>query len=499
MRKKIIYCLIIMFVWSTQIIAQSIPSELWLVRDYEAGLDLGLHWQSNTLLKPYPLQSMIDGDTTQTSSLWIEQHRTDYGRRWNALKEPKVMIWPGVISQWKQGDAKTEGSDFRALFLFGQFEFRNWYANLYVRSATRADAFVNFTPHDRPISRAGMHAGEIDQALIGYRNSWAHVSFGRGRQIWGPFLRDNAILSSSSASYDHLAVQLFYKRWTLTYFHGFLEAIQDVQGKHQVRYVAGRALQYRPYRNGLIALGETSIYYGENRSFDSGFMNPLIPHIENEQNKRENIANGNLSNAIWFVAMDFHLPWHFRISGSVVFDEFQLDQADRDQGRPDAMAYQLRLAKSWVGPKSAFTLFGRYDAAGSYTYRHENPYTSFASRGLPLAMPQGSDFFQWTGGIRWILPYRISIEADYDYMEQGENNIKTLMYVPYSEFISIPFPSGDTVSDETITIHALWAVRPHIDCGVGAVIQRLKSNNAEQNQSTIFLRLSVHWPVMKSF
>ena len=490
--------LIIMLCLFGRIMGQPVPSELWPVWNYQAGLDLGLHWHTNTLLKPYPVQTVLENDSTKPSELWIEQDRMNTGKIWNATGEPKVMIWPGVISQWKRGEANTGGPDYRAFYLYGLFKIRNWYANLYVRSATKEDAFVNFTPHDRPISRAGMHAGEIDEAKIGYRNAWVDLSYGRGRQIRGPGIWDNAALSYSSASYDHFALKLFYKRWTFAYFHGFLEAVQDPEGRDQVRYITGRAIQYRLFERCLVALGESTLYYGENRSPDAGYMNPVIPHLETEQNRRENIAHGNLSNAIWFVTLDCMLPRQIRISGSMIFDEFQLDQADRDQGRPDAIAWQIRAAKSWQGARSAFTLYGRYDMAGSYTYRHGSPYTCFASRGLPLAMPQGSDFYEWTGGFRWLLPFHVSLEGAYHHLEQGEYDIKQQMYVPYLEYTKIPFPAGETQTDRRMVFNARWPVYPWLHCSAGAAVQWLKNSTGEQNCSSLFVKLNLFRPLIKN-
>jgi len=496
MNIKIGYYLLLIASWIGYAHGQPMPSELWPVRNTSEGFDLGLNWEANTLLKPYNLRSVTGIDSYRTASLWIERDCRQFGKQWHNLQAPRFMIWPGFISQWKQGEAEIEGSDFRAVTLFSMLEFRNWYANIYVRASNSDDAFSNFTPHSRQISRAGMHAGEIDQALLGYINSWVQLSFGRGRQIWGPNLSNNLILSSSSASYDHLSLRLYYKRWSFSYFHGFLEAIKDSQGRQQTRFITGRALQYRPCRHGFIVVGETSVYYGENRSMDWGFMNPLIPHIENEQNQRENIINENQSNAIWFAAMDFLFPYQLRFSGSIVFDEFQLDRTDRNQGRPDAMAYQVRLAKSWMGTESALTLFGRYDAVGTYTYRHEKPFTCFASRELPLAMPQGSDFFQWTSGIRWIFPCRIRFKSEYSYRETGENNLNDLMYIPYTEFISVPFPSGHTIASKKLCFHVLWAFRSNFDIAAGYAAQWIKTGHQESNNHSLYLRMDIHLPII---
>jgi hypothetical protein len=476
---------------------QPVPAELWLSRNFSAELDMGLNWQEHSLFKPYELQSLIFRDSLSASPLWLARDRHVWGNRWSNLEEPRIMLWPGLVSQWRYGNSNTGGPDFRSLFLWGLVNYKPWYASVYIRAATRDDAYVNFTPYERPIDRAGMHAGEIDQAMIGYRTPWLNLGLGRGRQVWGPLL-DNPVLSASSASYDQLSVRLFYKRLTAAFFSAYLESIEDEKGLNQIRYMSGRALQFRISRRSMVSVGEITVYYGENRPLDPGFSNPIILHLENEQNRRENSSLGNKSNAIWFLNMDCMLPMDLRISGSFAFDEFQLDQADRDRGRPDSMAGMLRMARSWTGNKSALIVYGQADAAGSYTYRHESPYACFASRSLPLAMPQGSDFYQWTVGLRVITPYRFLIETEFTDKRQGSNDLKQNMYEPYLEYTSIPFPSGEVQHSRCFSASCMWSIRAHWDASVSMVYERIGSGKSDWKQTSYYLRIQWHYPLIIS-
>lgn len=232
---------------------------------------------------------------------------------------------------------------------------------------------------------------------------------------------------------------------------------------------------------------------------DFSYLNPLIPHLETELDDRENFAHGNYSNAVWMFSMDWLLAQHSRLSFTYLIDEFQLDQEDRDQKRPDATALQLRFAQSYVGELSSMTVYGLYNRVGSYTFRHEHPYTTFVSRDLPLGIPQGSDFYSIKGGFRWSASFPLLFELSYEHRSQGENNILQNLYVPYEEFTELPFPSGQNINNKITSMVLIYRLNALLEMEMGYDFTRTSfENNGSYDYYFLYSRLIFQFPWFQS-
>ena len=503
-RYKFIFNLLITnILLSTVVFAQPLPSDTWLVRNWSLLLDMGYGWQTNTLFKPVRMEDLkrltnsqliipkmwSNGDILAFNKEIIDQEK-------NKGDQLTGLAWIGYMGQVTDSDSEHQRKNFSSLYLLNQFRYRNFSTAWRFRAASAPDALEGFTPHPRPVKRLGMNCGELDQALIAYRNDWLIAQYGRGRQVWGTGLTDNLMLSSNSSAYDHFMAQFKYKRLTAIFFTGFLESLRDDQ-INQNRYIFGRGIQYSNHKNFIISFSEIGIYSGENRSFDFAYLNPLTPHIETELNLRENVANTSWdnSNAVWIASVDWMMPHRFRLSFSYLIDEFQFDEEDRKQGRPDATALQLRLSKAFVYNKSALIFYSFYNRVGTYTLRHSEPSVSFLSRGLPLGIPDGSDYYSIQTGFTWIAPFRLLVRAAYKYIKQGDNNLLDNYFIPYEKFIMTKFPSGKTKDQRSFSISVIYSYRPNLEFEIN--YQNLRNYHQIHKHSghNIFCRLNTYLPV----
>jgi len=493
---------VIIFLFPFFLRSQPLPSNTWLARNWSIILDLGYGWESHTLFKPYRTEDVLAAiyQDDRIPDLWVAYQMKRYSQQmielWkNNPEKLAVVNWPGIMGQVSDAKESVDENNYTSLFLINQFRFRKLWAEWYIRTSSDPEALESFTPHSREIKRLGMNSGEYDQASLSYRDKHFIFQIGRGRQVWGTDLKNNLMLSSYSASYDHIMAQFRYKRFTGIFFTGFLESIRN--GDQNInRYIAGHGIQYTNQRNVVFSLAEITVYYGPDRPMDFAYLNPLIPHIEAELDKRENIADKNFSNAIWILSLDWLVAKHSRFSFTYLIDEFQFDRADRDQGRPDATGLQIRFAQSIVGSAAAFTIYSQYDRIGSYTFRHENPYTTFVSRGLPLGIPTGSDFYAVLGGFRWCLPVPVFFEFNYQHRCQGENNLLQNNYVPYEEFIEIKFPSGIQKTIKTTSITFLYSLKTNLELEIGYEYSQVSTQQVEDQEGYFLygqLKFQIPW------
>jgi hypothetical protein len=355
-----------------------------------------------------------------------------------------VRLWSGGLFQQPVGQQKPFSEFAGAPYMNLTLWFRQKLSvELYLRATSDPQSLPHFTGRPRDIRRFGLNSAEFDHAVVSYNNSWLIAQFGRGRQLWGPLESENLALSSNSAAYDYFLLEGRYRRMKLRFFYGFLESITN--GGNINRSVVGHGIEYTNRRNLVVGVSEIIILSGEDRPLDISYLNPFLPVLEVELNDRTNKDRGTASsNAVWSIMFDW-LPVHgLRLSGNITFDEFQFDKKDREEGRPDATAYQVRAAYSRNLGALAGTVSIDYTRVGTFTFRHEAGSNNFVSRNLPIGTDIGSDADRWRLSLRLLFPWRITLSTAFGRQRVGERNLLNNVYEPYTadEFRQGPFPSG---------------------------------------------------------
>ena len=500
--KKFLLSFLLIQLLPVFLLSQPISSDTWVPRNLNTMHDLGLGWEVQSLFKPYRMESLINSNLYKEnqSKNWLFRDTQEYVSKMRRLVDASenqitAATWIGFLGQIPYGNDKPFKEKAASLYLINRFWFKKHFClEWYFRASSDSTTLEHFTAYPRQVRRLGMNSGEFDQATLSYNNSWITLQLGRGRQIWGPGLKENLVFSSESASYDHFLAEAKYKNWSAIYFTGFLESIYTDEHNFN-RYIIGHGLQYNNKRNFLISVSEVTNYYGNDRSIDISYMNPFVAHSEIELNNRENDLGKNHSNGIWTITMDWLMLKQLRLSASYLIDDIQIDKKDREMGRIDATALQVRLAKSFVYKKSALTFFGKYVRVSTFTYRHRNQYTTFLSRNLTLGLPAGSDFYSYHGGLVYIAPIRLKFRLNYEHKVQGENNIIENKYVRYLDNRKREFPSGVLTRYHTAEINLLYSFKKNVDLEMTLHFQSKTIEEKEKTGNYYLMRFNYYFPV----
>ncbi|MFQ5639955.1 MAG: hypothetical protein ACE5IR_18400, partial [bacterium] len=434
--------------------AQDLPDDFWPARNLAILHDFGRFWPVNSAFKPYRWERLWAAEhhngVARSSGLgWVLADLLDETatrpRSESSQDSLQMRIWSGTQLQQPFGEAKPFSEFAASPYLNLSLWFRqNLNVEVYLRATSDPQSLAHFTGRPREIRRFGINAAEFDHAVVSYHNSWLIAQFGRGRQVWGALESSNLVLSAHSAAYDHFLFEGRYKRMKLRFFYGFLES-SLTEGVNINRYLVGHGLEYSNRRNLVVGVSELITLSGEDRPLDIAYLNPLLPVLEVELNDRTNKDLGTASsNAVWSFMFDWMPVEGFRLSGNYTIDEFQFDSKDRDEGRPDATAYQMRTAYSRNVGRLAATLSFDYTRVGTFTFRHTAGGNNFVSRNFPLGTDIGSDADRWRLGLRMLFPWRIILSARFGGLREGERSILNSAYQEFTdeEFQTGPFPSG---------------------------------------------------------
>ena len=436
--------------------AQELPQDFGCSQRTEALLDAGYLWQFNSLFHPF------GSDDSGAGELGAYRWLGDYLNNYRERSAAPLVVMPGSQAEVEWGGADSYDRVAVQPFIWAEGRWRrNWYARFYARFTNEPRSLPHYSGVPRDISRAGLRTGEIDQAIVGYRNDWATVEFGRGREIWGVQTEDNLVLSGNAPPYERLLMEVRYRRFAYRMFYGFLELYDDPVGGEVQRYLVGRCLEYRNGRNLVAGVAETSILSGPNRPVDWAFVNPLALHIEVEQNDRSN-AGGNLDNGAWTLYLDWLARTDLRLSGAFVLDEAKLERQERAAGKPDALGWFGRAAWTLRRQPVGVTLFTSYTRLGTFTFQHNPGGNNFVTRGELLGASIGNDADRLAAGVRVVFPFPASVEMEVGRWRWGDNNLISNVYRPFAEYVSQPFPSGTVRQNDYVAVGFDSQLRPRL-------------------------------------
>ena len=449
---------------SELLLAQTFPQDFDYSYRTNALIDAGLLWNINSNFHPlaYRVQSRKQVFNSNHGSFkWVYEYLDRYIKKYSCLSNNcndglGLLLFPGI------GIAKQNGaaSRYKQLaiqpFIWADAVLRrNWYSRMHLRFTNVASSLSHYSGRTKGITRAGFNTAEFDQLLIGYRNDWAVVEYGRSREIWGPFAEDNLLLAGNAPPWERLMIQITHRRLTYRWFYGYLETKFD--GEDNIhRYIVGKVLQYRNRSNLVISLGEVISLAGPNRSVDYSLANPLALSLEVENNLRENDLSGNHVNEILFANFDWLPVSTIRLAFSFALDEFQIDHYAQDEDRADALGYQGRIAWTPMRKPVGLTLFGYGIRNDTYFVQHEYGYTNLVNHDQMISHPIGNDADEIAFGARIVFPFPVMIELTYGQRRWGDNSLLNDPYVGYEAppigFRRVPFPSGQVRTNRYLSV-----------------------------------------------
>ncbi|NQU05366.1 MAG: hypothetical protein HQ568_04670, partial [Calditrichaeota bacterium] len=281
--------------------AQDYPQDFDYSYYSNALLDAGYLWQINSTFHPFACQVFDSSKinyATADAFYWMYSYLNDYANLTERQRNKSgdglgVILMPGLGITRQTGAASNYDQVATTPFIWTESLLRkNWYSRIYLRGTNVASSLSHYSGRTKGIARGGFNSAEFDQLLIGYRNDWAVVEYGRSREIWGPFAEDNLLLAGNTPPWERLMIQITHHRLTYRWFYGYLETFFDEEDNIH-HYLIGKVLQYRNRSNLVISLGEVISLAGPNRSIDFSLANPLALSLEVENNLKENDLTGN--------------------------------------------------------------------------------------------------------------------------------------------------------------------------------------------------------------
>jgi len=418
----------------------------------------------------------------------------------------KIVTRFGLINKTMGGVDSNKKVNNTAYYGFGHLSFKkNFYAYFYARIIyNNSNIFPRYTGKERYYGRSG----EIDISGIGYQNNWIILQLGRGRQDWSSGEDIQLVLSENSPSYDYGLIGFEFKNIRARYFHGYLERKNNFN-----RFITGRGIEWTNSKSIVLSLSEIAIYSGENRPLDIAYLNPIGSHLEIEMNERQNQDGFSGGNGVWQISADILLPYHFRISGNFLYDEYTIDKDhNMERGQGDSKAYSIRAElpilfydknnlekdsgdgdNKKIGSKTSnrFRSFFYLDyiMIGTHTLRHMQGYNNFVQRDLPLGWYNGSDGEQFRFGFK-MLSKKFLLNSNIGTYRYGAQNIRSNPYSPYLSFIITDFPSGEIKKMKFANFELEWWWRYNLSIGTGVEW----SSNNEINGNHFFLYLNYFLP-----
>ena len=305
--------------------------------------------------------------------------------------------------------------------------------------------FISIAPEFRFTSNKQLFM--IKSSSLGFQNRWAKVQIKKGKEDWGAGSDISLALSEDSKNYNYLMIASNYGFLRVKYIHGFLEKInKDVN-----RYITGKGLEWTNKKSFILSLSEVVIYSGFNRNLEISYLNPMSSHLEIELNNRLSQIGDGDANAVWQFNSDFFLKNKIRLSFNFLFDEFVIDQIQRDMGKEDGKAASFRISYLlYNNNKSYLNIYSSHIYVGTPTFRHGSGINNFVTSNKPLGWKYGSDGTQTSLGLKYFDKNSILLNLEIFNLKIGEESLTKRSYEKYENYLKGSFPSGDTISKTMI-------------------------------------------------
>ena len=322
--------------------------------------------------------------------------------------------------------------NYRSLSGFGYLEFKDYYAYWSPIHQSRNEK------ENSNVFHSSFFIDHYSPSGMGFKNNWANIQIGNGREGWGAGNDIQLALSEDSESYNYFLLGSNYGKVRVKYIYGHLENVNN----NVNRYITARGIELSNHKSILIGLSETVIYSGENRSFDIGYLNPISSHLEIELNDRLNIVGNRNSNAVWQIHIDYLVKQKIRLSLNYLYDEFVLD-TDVQSGKENGKAYSFRVAYTpSLSSKFLIIIDGSLIYVGTPTFRHGLGTNNFVQNGRPLGWIGGSDGIGYYIGANYFNYSNLIVGISVGLLQIGEESIVDSIFKPYKDYIRGPFPSG---------------------------------------------------------
>jgi hypothetical protein len=223
------------------------------------------------------------------------------------------------------------------------------------------------------------------------------LSFGRGWAAWLGEGNESLALSGNGPLMDRLDLGV---RWTVAELRAVVGTANDVLMSAELdslgngiaetrfrRWLYGHLLTIKPTDGLELTLGETVLASRTTRGFDLAYANPLMAYVVT-QNDTGRVGSDPRDNLVVFSGVRARVGPGI-LGGELVVDDFQIDEADREQ-TADQLAWRVFASTAIpVGTASSASL--EYRRADSYAYLRDFYTDVYQTYDKPIGSVLGPD------------------------------------------------------------------------------------------------------------
>ncbi len=228
-----------------------------------------------------------------------------------------------------------------------------------------------------------------------FRAASASIDFGAfrftaGRRpvSWGVGLEGGMLLGRPKPSFDQLSARVRLGRFGAEAFTAPLDGLETTGADGEVvtarRFLAAHRITFRAGGLLYVALSESVVYGGENRSFDWAYANPLLLEYAVQWNRKQN------DNTLWSAEAYVRAGEHADLFGEFLVDDFQYDL----KTEPNQIGFLAGARLHRFGALPGLFVDGEYARIHNWVYGHDVPWNRYVyggDRERPLGHPLGPD------------------------------------------------------------------------------------------------------------
>lgn len=340
----------------------------------------------------------------------------------------------------------------------------------------------NFNPElGFPITISGDNVYQDEaSAYFIWKSQWFQMEFGRDQVQWGPGYQGSLMVSAQNPLFDILKIQVQFKKFQFTSFHGKLTS------RVGRKYLAAHRVevQFLPW---LFLAGSESVIYG-NRSAELQYLNPIMPyHIaEHHLGDRDNNTMG--------LDVTLFPKMGHKLYGELFIDDFTLAE---NPFRYYGNKFAFLVGHHWANPVRLknVDLKTEYARIEPYVYTHEDPINVYENYNRIIGHWLGPNSDQLYLEASYLVNRDLKMNLIAERVRHGEGDIHT----PYSEekgrrkfflsgIVETRWRFGYSITDQIFKDCFLNLQYHHIRA---QNLNRVSGENSTDNQ--IVLQLNVNW------
>ena len=427
-----------------------LPLEHWAYRYIDLLIARGRLTGLDPMVQPYRridvaraiYEAERNPDLAAAERDWFRELKRELEREFHALADTSdsapyvngaVSGGTWAMTQRHRDVLRPEGE--RALFPFAAIEAAGEFPNVVAELRFRWDEWLLNDPQFPDGKVVENHPNFLGLFDFGARTEEGYLELqipylralvGRTYRNWALPGADGLLVSGYSYSYDQVAYRVGVDCLNVI---GFVAQLDEFPGSVK-RYTSSHRLNWRPRANLALAVGESVIYGGENRSFDLRISNPisiwLVGGFGEDYRDGPNSNNNFTELSAWWRPFDWLVT-----SLSLMIDDFP------GGGTPAQYAGALGIQFPRLG--SRWSLRFDYSQVAALTYRTAIDHQIFAFRDVGLGRDiSDSDLFSLQ--LDWIPHYSLILRPVVQVLRRGEGDFRD------------PWPDGVTQDGPTLFI-----------------------------------------------